>query len=97
MVCHDLTGRPLTTAGLFGLGHRYQTDLDKWAADDAACDFIFIGRPHLRLRPAGMAVRPFGSAEAWAQHEGASSATTRCGPKPGFEAHNPTAVNSTPS
>ena len=39
VVCHDLTGRPLTPAGLFGLGHRYQADLDKWAADDAACDF----------------------------------------------------------
>ena len=37
VVCHDLTDRPLTPAGLFGLGHRYQTDLDKWAADDAAC------------------------------------------------------------
>ena len=43
VVCHDMTGRPLTTAGLFGLGHRYRPELDKWAADDAACDFIFIG------------------------------------------------------
>lgn len=43
VVCHDLTGRPLTPAGLFGLGHRYQTELDKWAADDAACDLIYIG------------------------------------------------------
>jgi len=43
VVCHDLTGRPLTPAGLYGLGHRYQTNLDKWEAEDAACDLILIG------------------------------------------------------
>ena len=43
VVMHDLAGRPLTPAGLYGLGHRYQTELDKWEADDAACDLILVG------------------------------------------------------
>ena len=43
VVMHDLTGRPLTPAGLYGLGHRYHTELDKWEADDAACDLILVG------------------------------------------------------
>jgi (E)-4-hydroxy-3-methylbut-2-enyl-diphosphate synthase len=43
VVCHDMANRPLTAAGLYGLGHRYQADLDKWEAEDAACDLILIG------------------------------------------------------
>ena len=43
VVCHDMANRPLTPAGLYGLGHRYQAELDKWEAEDAACDLIFIG------------------------------------------------------
>ena len=43
VVCHALDGRPLTPAGLMGIGHRYAQDLDKWEADDAACDLILIG------------------------------------------------------
>ncbi|MCH1583464.1 MAG: (E)-4-hydroxy-3-methylbut-2-enyl-diphosphate synthase [Flavobacteriales bacterium] len=43
VVMHDLAGRPLTPAGLYGLGHRYQTELDKWETDDAACDLILLG------------------------------------------------------
>ena len=49
VVCHDLTGRPLTPAGLYGLGHRYQTNLDKWEAEDAACDLHPDWRPDLRF------------------------------------------------
>ena len=69
VVCHDLTDRPLTAAGLFGLGHRYQADLDKWVADDAACDLIHIGD-----RTCGFALpgwlAAIQDAEAWKAHAG---------------------------
>lgn len=69
VVCHDLTGRPLTAAGLFGLGHRYQTDLDKWAADDAACDLIFIGNRTCDFALPGW-LSAIQDAEAWKEHGG---------------------------
>ena len=69
VVCHDLTGRPLTAAGLFGLGHRYQPDLDKWAADDAACDLIFIGDRACDFALPGW-LSAIQDAEAWQQHGG---------------------------
>ena len=69
VVCHDLTGRPLTAAGLFGLGHRYQTDLDKWAADDAACDLIFIGDRTCNFALPGW-LSAIQDAEAWKAHGG---------------------------
>ena len=47
----DLANRPLTPAGLYGLGHRYQADLDKWEAEDAACDLILVGDQNLRFCP----------------------------------------------
>ena len=69
VVCHDLTGRPLTAAGLFGLGHRYQPDLDKWAADDAACDLIFIGDRACDFALPGW-LSAIQDAEAWQQNGG---------------------------
>ena len=69
VVCHDLTDRPLTTAGLFGLGHRYQTDLDKWTADDAACDFIFVGDRACDFPLPGW-LSAIQNADAWAAHSG---------------------------
>ena len=76
VVCHDLTDRPLTAAGLFGLGHRYQTDLDKWTADDAACDFIFVGDRTCDFALPGW-LSAIQSADAWAAHSGT------------FERHHP--------
>ena len=69
VVCHDLTDRPLTPAGLFGLGHRYQADLDKWAADDAACDFVFIGDRACTFALPGW-LSAIQEPKAWAQHRG---------------------------
>ncbi|RPG81229.1 MAG: 4-hydroxy-3-methylbut-2-en-1-yl diphosphate synthase [Crocinitomicaceae bacterium TMED114] len=69
VVCHDLTGRPLTAAGLFGLGHRYQPDLDKWAADDAACDLIFVGDRTCDFALPGW-LYAIQDAEAWSHHRG---------------------------
>ena len=69
VVCHDLTDRPLTAAGLFGLGHRYQTDLDKWTADDAACDLIFVGDRACDFPLPGW-LSAIQSADAWAAHRG---------------------------
>jgi (E)-4-hydroxy-3-methylbut-2-enyl-diphosphate synthase len=69
VVCHDLTDRPLTAAGLFGLGHRYQPDLDKWAADDAACDLIFIGDRACDFALPGW-LSAIQDAEAWQQQGG---------------------------
>lgn len=69
VVCHDLTDRPLTPAGLFGLGHRYQTDLDKWAADDAACDLIFIGDRTCRFALPGW-LSAIQDSDTWMQHGG---------------------------
>ena len=69
VVCHDLTGRPLTAAGLFGLGHRYQPDLDKWAADDAACDLIFIGDRTCEFALPGW-LSAVQDADTWLRHGG---------------------------
>ena len=69
VVCHDLSGRPLTAAGLFGLGHRYQPDLDKWAAYDAACDLIFIGDRTCDFALPGW-LSAIQDAAAWQQHSG---------------------------
>ena len=69
VVCHNLAERPLTPAGLFGLGHRHQPDLDKWTADDAACDVIYIGE-----RTCGFAMPGWLSAiqdaDVWQEHGG---------------------------
>ena len=70
VVCHDLSGRPLTTAGLFGIGHRYQPDLDKWAADDAASDFIFIGDRTCDFALPGW-LSAIQDANSWKEHGGA--------------------------
>ena len=70
VVCHDLTGRPLTPAGLHGMGHRYQTDLDKWEADDAACDLVFIGDRTCDFALPGW-LRALQDGETWSQHGGA--------------------------
>ena len=69
VVCHDLTGRPLTPAGLHGMGHRYQTDLDKWEADDAACDLIFIGDRTCDFALPGW-LRALQDGTTWSQHGG---------------------------
>ena len=58
-----------TAAGLFGLGHRYQTDLDKWAADDATCDLIFIGNRTCDFALPGW-LSAIQDAEAWKEHGG---------------------------
>ena len=72
VVCHDLTGRPLTQAGLFGLGHRYQTELDKWAADDAACDLIYIGDRTCDFALPGW-LSALQDAKTWMEHKGAEN------------------------
>lgn len=72
VVCHDLTGRPLTQAGLFGLGHRYQTELDKWAADDAACDLIYIGDRTCDFALPGW-LSALQDAKTWMEHKGAET------------------------
>ena len=69
VVCHDLTGRPLTPAGLHGMGHRYQVDLDKWEADDAACDLIFIGDRTCDFALPGW-LRAMQDGATWSQHGG---------------------------
>lgn len=71
IVCHDLSGRPLTPAGLFGLGHRYQTELDKWAADDAACDLVYIGDRKCDFALPGWLVA-LQDADAWMKHSGSA-------------------------
>jgi (E)-4-hydroxy-3-methylbut-2-enyl-diphosphate synthase len=69
VVCHDLTGRPLSPAGLHGMGHRYQVELDKWEADDAACDLIFIGSRTCDFALPGW-LRALQDGTAWSQHGG---------------------------
>ena len=69
VVCHDLTGRPLTAAGLYGVGHRYQSDLDKWAADDAACDLIYIGDRTCDFALPGW-LSAIQDADTWKAHRG---------------------------
>lgn len=69
VVCHDLSERPLSPAGLYGLGHRYQQDLDKWAADDAACDFIHIGDHTCDFALPGW-LSALQTPEAWNRHKG---------------------------
>ena len=64
VVCHDLAERPLTAAGLYGLGHRYQTELDKWETDDAACDLILIGNRTCDFALPGW-IRAIQDAETW--------------------------------
>ena len=64
VVCHDMSGRPLTEAGLYGAGHRYQAELDKWEADDAACDLLLIGNRTLDFALPGW-LRAIQDADAW--------------------------------
>ena len=64
VVCHDMSGRPLTTAGLYGAGHRYQVELDKWEAEDAACDLLLIGDRTLDFALPGW-LRAIQDAEVW--------------------------------
>ena len=78
VVCHDLSGRPLTPAGLYGTGHRYQTELDKWEREDAACDLVFIGDRNLRFALPGW-IGAFKTPTAWHGAQAPASATTRLG------------------
>ena len=64
VVCHDLADRPLTPAGLIGVGHRYAKDLDKWEADDAACDLILVGDRTCDFALPGW-IRAIQDASAW--------------------------------
>ena len=59
-----MSGRPLTEAGLYGAGHRYQAELDKWEADDAACDLLLIGNRTLDFALPGW-LRAIQDADAW--------------------------------
>jgi len=42
-VLHDLSSTAITPASLWGCGHRYAPGVDKWNADDMACDAVYIG------------------------------------------------------
>ncbi len=64
VVCHDMVGRPLTAAGLYGVGHRYQVELDKWEADDAACDLLLVGEHTLDFALPGW-IRAIQDASTW--------------------------------
>jgi (E)-4-hydroxy-3-methylbut-2-enyl-diphosphate synthase len=70
VVVHDLRHTQLTPAALWGCGHRYAPGLDKWHAEDAACDAIYIGAESVPFELPGFLIA-LQDAEHWtgrAQH-----------------------------
>ena len=66
-VIHGLRHTQLTPATLWGCGHRYAPGLDKWHAEDAACEAIYIGEQTVPFAMPGWLVA-IQDADHWTGH-----------------------------